>query len=137
MKALPLQNASIPILPDEQFVCPPRNLEVGLPGGTRPAYVQVSDKALGISVRPGSKVALKANRRRLYNGKIVKKPEGKTRVVISVSEYRFVDQFDASAWAIPPSTKAPCTPYPAIRTTQRATIAEGKFPLDNLTFKAL
>jgi hypothetical protein len=128
-------NESVPILPEDQYVCPARDLEVGLPGGTRPAYVRVEDKALGLNIKKGSKVALKEGRRRLFKGKLINKSKGKVRNVIDVAEYRFVDQFDISAWALMPSRKAPCTPYPAQRTTQRATIAEGEFPLDNLSLE--
>jgi hypothetical protein len=90
-----------------------------------------------MSIRAGSKVTLKDQRRRLFRGKFIKKPEGPTRVVLKVAEYRFVDQFDESAWAIQPSKRAPCTPYPAQRTTRKATIAEDEFPLDNLTLQQL
>ena len=132
VKNKPIQNTSVPILVEDNFVCPRRSLVVGLPGGSRPAYVRIEDNAIGVTIRNGSIVALKDNRRRLYRGEIISKPKGSKRVVISINEYRFVNQFDESAWAIQTSKRAPCTPYPAMRTTQRATIAEGNFPIDNL-----
>ena len=130
-KCKPHQNTSVPILVEDKFVCPRRNLVVGLPGISRAAFIRVEDHAIGMTIGPGTYVALKEGRRRLFRGEMVKKPAGLKRVVLSVDEYRFVDQFDDSAWAIPPSKRAPCTPYPAIRTTQFASIAEGKFAVDN------
>lgn len=130
-KAKPHQNTNVPILVEDNFICPRRSMIIGLPGRNRPAYIRIEDKALGISIRNGSIVALKNNRRRIYNNEIIEKPQGPKRIIISVNEYRFVNQFDESAWAIQTSKKAPCTPYPAMRTTQRATIAGGNFSLDN------
>lgn len=136
-KAKPLQNSSVPVTVEDKLVCPKRDLVVGLPGRSRAAYVRVEDGALGLTVRKGSRVTLKANRRRLFRGEFVNKPESRERTVLSVDEYRFVDQFDDSAFAIPPSKRAPCTPFPAQRTTRRLSIPQGKFSTDEITLKKL
>lgn len=130
-------NTSIPILPEDKFVCPKRPLTVAHHNRVHTRYIPHERKVLGISVRKGSRVALRAGRRRLFERKIVVKPEGEERSVISLNEYRYVDQFDESAWFIVVGKKAPCTPYPAIRTTQVVRIADGHAHISDLEFKDL
>ena len=130
-------NTSIPILVEDQFVCPVRPLEVDHHIKTHKNYVQVSQNLKGINIRKGSVVALKANRRRLFQGKFVNKPEGKLRRVLKVRDYRFAGQFDKSAFQILVGDRAPCTALPAIHTARQVDISEGEFPLDNVTLKTL
>ena len=132
-----LLNTSTPVLVEDQFVCPVRPLEEVHHTKTHKNYVRVEQKILGINIRKGSKVALKANRRRLFEGKFVNKPEGKPRVVLKVRDYRYAGRFDKSAFQILVGDRAPCSALPAIHTARSAEIAEGEFPLDNLTLKVL
>ena len=126
-----LLNTSVMISPEDQFVCPRRILYVTHHGIRHKQWITTERQAKGAVIRPGSLVAFKTDRRRLVDEQIIQKKQGPSRVVLSVKEYRYTDQFDESAWQIVVGRKAPCTPYPAIRTTRFVEIAEGVFPLSD------
>lgn len=137
-------NQKDPILPEDQFVCPAPPLEETHHGITHKNYVTVEQKAIGMSIRRGSVVALKDKRRRLYEEQIVEKSEGPERVVLVVNDYRYPAQFDKSANQIRVGDRAPCSPLPAVATCRFIRIAEsvhpqrrreGVFSLDEVTLK--
>jgi hypothetical protein len=125
------------ILVEDNFVCPERPIYINVFGKIKPNFVPVEYKAIGLNIQKGDKVALKKDRRRLVGDKFINKPEGRTRFVIGVRDYNIAPSFDESANRVVRGSKAPCTPYPAIRTTQIVTIAEGTFNIGDLTFKKI
>lgn len=117
----------------EQFVCPNRPIFSQHHDLVHPNFISPSAKVSGMTIRRGSVMQLKAGRQRLVGNQILSKPAGPPRTVIKIDDYRYNGQFDVSAFQIQVGEKAPCAPYPAFGTTRFARIADGTFPLDELT----
>jgi hypothetical protein len=137
MSIPPLLNHAPVILVEDNFVCPKRPIYINVFGKIKPNFVPVEYKAIGLNIQKGDQVALKKDRRRLVGDKFINKSEGRTRFVIGVRDYNIAPSFDESANRVVRGSKAPCTPFPAIRTTQIITIADGVFPLSDITFKKI
>ena len=133
----PLNNTTIRYPWQMHFSCPRRPTYITLCGKTYPQYIRVEDKAIGMSVWEGQKVALRAGRQgftgNLTDNQLITKPQGPTRTVLNLQDYRYYNQFDVSAFQIVRGSKFSCTPFPAGRTASHARIAEGTFPLADLT----
>ena len=86
-------NKRDPIRPEDQFICPVSPLETTHHGIIHKNYVTIEQKAIGITIRRGSVVALREGRRRLYEEQIIEKSEGSDRVVLVANDYRFAGQF--------------------------------------------
>lgn len=130
-----LLNTSIITSPEEHFICPKIPAYVNILSKIRPNFVPVSYKRIGVNIQEHDKVFLKNGRRRLVNNKIITKGSSRIRNVIITRDYNIAGNFDESANRVVRGSKAPCTRFPAIRTTQVVRIPEGVFPLEDLSFK--
>lgn len=117
----------------EHFVCPNRPIFTQHHDIVHKNFISPSEGVLGLTIRRGSVMKLRAGRKRLVGDQIVTKPSGEPRTVIKINDYRYNGQFDVSAFQIQVGERAPCAPYPAHGTTRVARIADGTFPLDDLT----
>lgn len=129
----PHLNSNVVRLWEDQFVCPNREIFDEHHGKTHPNFISPDWKVLGRTISPGIPVRLKSGRSRLVGQKIVQKPVGPARTVLTLRDYNYAGQFDEAAFRIQVGEKAKCQPYPAHRTAQFARVAEGVFSLDELT----
>jgi hypothetical protein len=121
------------ILTSDGYACPPNPLYSKHHGITHKNWVDESFKQLGYTLAAGSKAALKAGRQRLLGDDIITKKQGPTRRILSMRDYDYVTEFDKSRYQIQVGQNAPCTPLPAKRTANFVRIAEGIFPLEDLS----
>lgn len=112
------------------FVCLNRDI---IDNQGRLNYIPEDRKAIAQTLYVGKVVTLKAGRRRKVGDKFVIKPKGPPRPIFSLHDYNYATQFDQQKKVNFEGKTISCNPYPATHTADKVKIAEGVFPIEDLS----
>ena len=112
------------------FVCPNRDI---IDNQGRLNYIPDDQRAIAQTLFIGKVVTLKADRRRKVGDKFVIKPKGPPRPIFVLRDYNYDTQFDQTKKVNFSGRTISCNRYPAIHTASKVKIAEGVFPIEDLS----